>query len=243
MVRRSRSRVATRVPFLDGVPPRAGTRVSHRRRGSWPPRSATRRLRGVRLGSTASGRRRSSAAPSTSASGAGEDGYNRGGLSADGSMLALEHAEHGDMLHPALRVVDPRTGDVSPSRLDEGMTLLASCWSPVGGRPTARRHPRARGRGASRDLGASRPACGRDLDIGLDGPVLEPRLVARRVGPAPRRAQRTRAVTASTDTSSRRLADADRAPIGPRSARRACDPTAACGSGSRAARPRRGIAR
>ena len=40
----------------------------------------------------------------------GEDGYNRGGLSADGSLLCLSDSEHGDMMHPALRVVDPRTG-------------------------------------------------------------------------------------------------------------------------------------
>ena len=33
-----------------------------------------------------------------------------GALSADGTWLAVEHAEHGDSLHPALRVVDPRTG-------------------------------------------------------------------------------------------------------------------------------------
>ena len=56
-----------------------------------------------------------------------------GGLSADGSMLALEHAEHGDDLHPALRVVDPRTGSTIAEQVDEGMALLAACWSPVPG--------------------------------------------------------------------------------------------------------------
>ena len=64
-----------------------------------------------------------------------------GGLSADGSMLALEHAEHGDSLHPALRVVDPRTGATIAEQIDEGMALLASCWSPIARRPTARRDP------------------------------------------------------------------------------------------------------
>ena len=37
-------------------------------------------------------------------------GFNRAGLSADGSLLCLAHSEHGDLMHPALRVVDPRTG-------------------------------------------------------------------------------------------------------------------------------------
>ena len=60
-------------------------------------------------------------------------GFLLGALSADGSLLCLEHAEHGDLVHPALRVVDPRTGDVVGELLDEGMSLGASCWSPVAG--------------------------------------------------------------------------------------------------------------
>ena len=35
-------------------------------------------------------------------------GYNRGGLSADGSLLCLQHAEFGDEMREALRVIDPR---------------------------------------------------------------------------------------------------------------------------------------
>jgi len=58
---------------------------------------------------------------------------DQGGLSADGSMLALEHAEHGDSMHPALRVVDPRTGSVIAEQVDDAMALHASCWSPVPG--------------------------------------------------------------------------------------------------------------
>lgn len=60
-------------------------------------------------------------------------GFNRGALSSDGSLLCLEHSEHGDMLHPALRVVDPRTGAIVGEQLDAGMALKAGCWSPIEG--------------------------------------------------------------------------------------------------------------
>jgi dipeptidyl aminopeptidase/acylaminoacyl peptidase len=60
-------------------------------------------------------------------------GFTRAGLSADGSLLCLEHSEHGDLIHPALRVVDPRTGATVGEQLDEGMSLRAAAWSPVPG--------------------------------------------------------------------------------------------------------------
>ncbi len=60
-------------------------------------------------------------------------GFLLGGLSADGSLLCLEHAEHGDLIHPALRVIDPRTGAAVGEQVDEGMSLAAKCWSPVPG--------------------------------------------------------------------------------------------------------------
>jgi dipeptidyl aminopeptidase/acylaminoacyl peptidase len=62
-----------------------------------------------------------------------EGGFLRGALSADGSLLCLEHAEHGDLIHTALRVIDPRTGATVGDLLDEGMTLEAKSWSPVPG--------------------------------------------------------------------------------------------------------------
>ena len=62
-----------------------------------------------------------------------EGGFLRGALSADGSLLCVEHAEHGDLIHPALRVIDPRTGGTVGEQLDEGMSLVAKCWSPVAG--------------------------------------------------------------------------------------------------------------
>jgi dienelactone hydrolase len=61
------------------------------------------------------------------------EGFLRGALSADGSLLCLEHAEHGDLIHPALRVVDPRDGSVAGELRDHAMSLAACCWSPVPG--------------------------------------------------------------------------------------------------------------
>jgi len=61
------------------------------------------------------------------------EGFLLGGLSADGSLLCLEHSEHGDLIHPALRVVDPRTGETVGELEDPGMSLSARCWSPLPG--------------------------------------------------------------------------------------------------------------
>lgn len=56
------------------------------------------------------------------------------GLSADGTLLALEHAEHGDSIHLALRVVDARTGATVGELYDgEGKGLSVAGWSPVPG--------------------------------------------------------------------------------------------------------------
>jgi acetyl esterase/lipase len=60
-------------------------------------------------------------------------GFTRAGLSADGSMLCLEHSEHGDLIHPALRVMDPRKGIVIGELHDPGLSMHAACWSPVEG--------------------------------------------------------------------------------------------------------------
>jgi acetyl esterase/lipase len=60
-------------------------------------------------------------------------GFTRAGLSADGSMLCLEHSEHGDLIHPALRVMDPRRGTVIGELHDPGLSMHAACWSPVEG--------------------------------------------------------------------------------------------------------------
>jgi acetyl esterase/lipase len=55
------------------------------------------------------------------------------GLSSDGTLLALQHAEHGDISHPSLRIVDPRTGSVVAERGDGTSAVLAGAWSPVAG--------------------------------------------------------------------------------------------------------------
>jgi dipeptidyl aminopeptidase/acylaminoacyl peptidase len=65
--------------------------------------------------------------------GAAHGGFQLGGLSADGSLLCLEHAESGDLIHPALRVIDPRTGATVGELVDPGMSLAAKCWSPLPG--------------------------------------------------------------------------------------------------------------
>jgi dipeptidyl aminopeptidase/acylaminoacyl peptidase len=72
-------------------------------------------------------------AESVQLGGAEDQGFLLGALSADGALLCLEHAEHGDLIHPALRVIDPRTGSTVGDLLDEGMSLHAKCWSPVAG--------------------------------------------------------------------------------------------------------------
>ncbi|MEN3315011.1 MAG: hypothetical protein V7605_1245 [Acidimicrobiaceae bacterium] len=56
------------------------------------------------------------------------------GLSRDASLLALEHAEHGDTMHLALRVVEPRSGRTVGEQWDgAGLGLSVAGWSPVAG--------------------------------------------------------------------------------------------------------------
>jgi acetyl esterase/lipase len=55
------------------------------------------------------------------------------GLSRDESLLALEHAEHGDSMHFALRVVSPSGETVADLWDGPGLGLHAGPWSPVAG--------------------------------------------------------------------------------------------------------------
>ena len=97
-------------------------------------------------------------------------GFLLGALSADGSLLCLEHAEHGDVVHPALRVVDSREGVTVAELVDEGMKLTSKCWSPVpGDQRLALEHERA---------GDERPAIWNvatgersDLELDVEGAV------------------------------------------------------------------------
>ena len=104
--------------------PTDGTRASHRRPGSSSRPSPTATASPSTCRSTAARPSGSIArtAPCASAS-VDTDGFLRGALSADGALLCLEHAEHGDLIHPALRVLDPRTGETVGEQLDEGMSL------------------------------------------------------------------------------------------------------------------------
>ena len=97
-------------------------------------------------------------------------GFSQSGLSADGSLLCLEHSEHGDLIHPALRVVDPRSGAVAGEQHDPGMALAARCWSPVPGRQLLAIEHERQGelRPALWDLKTGERA---DLDLAVAGEV------------------------------------------------------------------------
>ncbi|MEX2275068.1 MAG: prolyl oligopeptidase family serine peptidase [Actinomycetota bacterium] len=95
-------------------------------------------------------------------------GFNNGGLSADGSLACVVHAEHGDPLHPALRVFDVRTGSVVADLWDgENKGLTPFAWSPVrGDQRLAIVHERA-------DLqrpGVWNPVTGERVDLSIDRP-------------------------------------------------------------------------
>jgi len=60
-------------------------------------------------------------------------GHELAGLSADETLVAIEHGEHGDLIHAALRVLDVRTGKVVGELHDPGREVLAFAWSPVAG--------------------------------------------------------------------------------------------------------------
>ncbi|MFL5791621.1 MAG: S9 family peptidase [Actinomycetota bacterium] len=61
------------------------------------------------------------------------DSGDLAGLSADGSFLALQHAEHGNLMHPALRIVEPGSGAVAAERGDGTAAVIGTAWSPVPG--------------------------------------------------------------------------------------------------------------
>jgi dienelactone hydrolase len=92
------------------------------------------------------------------------------GLSANGKLLALGHSEHGDLLHPAVRVVDARTGSIVGEELDPGKSIESVRWSPVSG---DQRLALVHERGGDEAPAIWSLAAGerRDLETGLDGPV------------------------------------------------------------------------
>lgn len=54
-------------------------------------------------------------------------------LSADESLVCLEHSEHGDLIHQSLRVIDARSGETVRDLHDPGLELAAFAWSPLPG--------------------------------------------------------------------------------------------------------------
>jgi dipeptidyl aminopeptidase/acylaminoacyl peptidase len=93
----------------------------------------------------------------------------RGGLSADGTLLCIRHAEHGDIERQALRMIDVATG-AAVADLDDRARTGAAAWSPVAGD--------ARLAGWSEVSGFERPFVWDarsnervDLDIALDAAV------------------------------------------------------------------------
>lgn len=93
------------------------------------------------------------------------------GLSRDSSLLCLQHAEHGDNIHLAVRVVDPRTGETVGEQWDgPGLGLSVAGWSRVpGDQRLALIHEReGRDRPAVWDLVSGER---RDLAVDLPGDV------------------------------------------------------------------------
>jgi acetyl esterase/lipase len=66
-------------------------------------------------------------------SGALMAGPDQGALSPDEALVCIEHSEHGDQIHPALRVLNARTGEVVADLRDDGLALCAFAWSPIPG--------------------------------------------------------------------------------------------------------------
>ncbi|MEA2580168.1 MAG: hypothetical protein QOE83_1060 [Actinomycetota bacterium] len=56
-----------------------------------------------------------------------------GGLSADGTLVCIRHAEQGDIMHQGLRVIDARTGKTVAEEADPGCFLGPAAWSPIPG--------------------------------------------------------------------------------------------------------------
>ncbi len=109
-------------------------------------------------------------ARSAEALGVGDGGLT-GGLSADGALLCLHHSEHGNAMHPGVRIVDPRGGRVVAELVDDGMRVGAGVWSPVEG---DERLAIVHERGGEEATAVWSPRSGDrvEIDAGLEGPVI-----------------------------------------------------------------------
>ncbi len=92
-----------------------------------------------------------------------------GGLSVDGSLLCIRHAEHGNILHHALRVLEPRTGVAVGELEDAGRLLDPVAWSPRGARLLFTSELGTFERPAIWDLTRGER---RDLDVDLPGALI-----------------------------------------------------------------------
>jgi dipeptidyl aminopeptidase/acylaminoacyl peptidase len=120
-------------PLLEGVPNGWNEGMAERR-GIFAAAVSDRDGFGVYVARDGGPARRIALSPeSLRLAGAEDGGVNRAALSTDGSLLCLEHSDHGDLLHPALRVIDTRTGAIVGELRDEGMALRAAAWSPISG--------------------------------------------------------------------------------------------------------------
>ena len=157
----SRSPAARREPLLDGVPHGWSEGLAqapgHRRRRAQRPRRV-RRLRLARRRPRARGPPLDASRFASEASTSG--GFLRGALSADGSLLCLEHAEHGDLIHPALRVIDPRSGDDPRRAARRGHVAAREVLVARRGRRAAGVRARARRATSGPGSGTSRAANG-----------------------------------------------------------------------------------
>jgi dienelactone hydrolase len=89
------------------------------------------------------------------------------GLSRDESLLAVEHAEHGDSMHFALRVLRPDGETVADLWDGPGLGLHAGGWSPVAG---DQRLAIVHERGGRHRPGIWDPTSGERTDIDVDLP-------------------------------------------------------------------------
>jgi dipeptidyl aminopeptidase/acylaminoacyl peptidase len=55
------------------------------------------------------------------------------GISRDDTLLAVNHSEHGDARHPAVRILDTAGGVIADLQDEPGRGLIARAWSPVAG--------------------------------------------------------------------------------------------------------------
>jgi dipeptidyl aminopeptidase/acylaminoacyl peptidase len=92
----------------------------------------------------------------------------RGGISPDGRWILLRHTEHGDILRPALRIIDASTGEALGDIDDVPRLVEAGPWSPDGGSFAFTNELADRARPSIWDT-ATRMR--RDLDVGLPGDV------------------------------------------------------------------------